>query len=50
IDISKLALSFGGGGHPAASGAEIEGPLSEVQEKVISATINYLKNGDNKFN
>lgn len=50
IDISKLALTFGGGGHPAASGAEIEGLLPEVQEKVISATINYLKNGDNKIN
>jgi phosphoesterase RecJ-like protein len=48
IDISKLALSFGGGGHPAASGAEITGSLAEVQENVISATINYLKNGDNK--
>lgn len=50
IDISKLALSFGGGGHPAASGAEIAGTLDEVQEKVLSATINYLKNGDNKIN
>jgi phosphoesterase RecJ-like protein len=48
FDISKLALSFGGGGHPAASGAEITGSLTEVQEAVISATINYLKNGDNK--
>jgi bifunctional oligoribonuclease and PAP phosphatase NrnA len=48
IDISKLALSFGGGGHPAASGAEISGSLEEVQEKVLTATINYLKNGDNK--
>lgn len=48
IDISKLALTFGGGGHPAASGAEISGTLEEVQEKVITATINYLKNSDNK--
>ncbi len=28
LDISALALSFGGGGHPAASGAEIDGKLS----------------------
>jgi phosphoesterase RecJ-like protein len=47
IDISKLALSFGGGGHPAASGAEITGTLAEVQEKVLSATSIYLKNSDN---
>lgn len=47
LDISKLALSFGGGGHPAASGAEIIGSLAEVQEKVLNATINYVKNGDN---
>lgn len=47
IDISKLALSFGGGGHPAASGAEINGTLVEVQEKVLTATSNYLKNSDN---
>ncbi len=43
IDISKLALSFGGGGHPAASGAEISGTLDEVQQNVLSATINYVK-------
>jgi phosphoesterase RecJ-like protein len=50
VDVSKLALSFGGGGHPAASGVEITGTLAEVQENVLSATINYVKNGDNKNN
>lgn len=50
LDISKLALSFGGGGHPAASGAEINGTLDEVKESVLSATINYVKNSDNKNN
>jgi bifunctional oligoribonuclease and PAP phosphatase NrnA len=48
LDISKLALSFGGGGHPAASGAEIKGTLADVQEMILSATINYVKNSDNK--
>ncbi len=48
LDVSKLALSFGGGGHPAASGAEISGKLEEVQENILSATINYVKNSDNK--
>ncbi|MEI8131348.1 MAG: bifunctional oligoribonuclease/PAP phosphatase NrnA [Leptolinea sp.] len=48
LDLSKLALSFGGGGHPAASGAEISGSLSEIQEKVLTATINFVKMNDNK--
>jgi phosphoesterase RecJ-like protein len=48
LDISKLALSFGGGGHPAASGAEMTGSLSEIQEKVLSATIDYVKKNDIK--
>ena len=38
FDTSKVALSFGGGGHTAASGAEIEGSLEEVQENVLRAT------------
>ncbi len=37
-DVSRIALQFGGGGHPAASGADIVGSLNEVQEKVLSAT------------
>jgi bifunctional oligoribonuclease and PAP phosphatase NrnA len=47
MDVSKLALSFGGGGHPAASGAEISGTLSSIQEKVISSTIDFVKKNDN---
>jgi phosphoesterase RecJ-like protein len=46
-DVSQLATQFGGGGHPAAAGADIPGMLSEVQEKVISATRQLLKNGAN---
>ncbi|HVP20789.1 MAG TPA: bifunctional oligoribonuclease/PAP phosphatase NrnA [Anaerolineaceae bacterium] len=46
-DISQLATQFGGGGHPAAAGADIPGMLDEVQEKVISATRQLLKNGAN---
>lgn len=48
LDVSKLALSFGGGGHPAASGAEIPGTLNEIQEKVLTATIDFVKKNDNK--
>lgn len=35
IDVSQLAKQFGGGGHPAASGADIDGDLVDVQKKVL---------------
>lgn len=38
FDVSKVALSFGGGGHAAASGAEISGSLTEVQAAVLEQT------------
>jgi phosphoesterase RecJ-like protein len=44
INISEIALQFGGGGHPAAAGAEIIGNLEDVQEKVLRATENLLEN------
>jgi len=47
-DVSKLALSFGGGGHPAAAGAEISGTMEEVKDKVLTATKNFLKQNPDK--
>ncbi|GAB4531158.1 MAG: bifunctional oligoribonuclease/PAP phosphatase NrnA [Anaerolineales bacterium] len=38
IDISQLAVSFGGGGHKNAAGAEVDGSLHEVETRVIEAT------------
>jgi phosphoesterase RecJ-like protein len=38
IDVASLAVSFGGGGHAPAAGAEIPGTLAEVEAKVVSAT------------
>lgn len=38
FDVSKIALNFGGGGHKAAAGAEIEGSLKKVQNEVLKAT------------
>ncbi len=43
LDVSHIAMQFGGGGHKAAAGADIEGTLEEVKEKVLSATETYLK-------
>jgi phosphoesterase RecJ-like protein len=38
VDVSRVAQSFGGGGHKAAAGAQIEGPLEDVQNRVLQAT------------
>jgi phosphoesterase RecJ-like protein len=38
LDVSQLAVQFGGGGHAAAAGADIPGSLAEVQERVLGAT------------
>jgi phosphoesterase RecJ-like protein len=37
VDCSKLAESFGGGGHKAAAGAFVPGSLAEAQPKVLDA-------------
>ncbi len=38
FDVSQIALQFGGGGHPFASGADIIGELADVQASVLVAT------------
>jgi phosphoesterase RecJ-like protein len=38
IDVSQIAQSFGGGGHLAAAGAEIQGNLEAVCHQVLLAT------------
>jgi len=37
VDVSAVALDFGGGGHPQAAGFAINGSLFEVREQVIAA-------------
>jgi phosphoesterase RecJ-like protein len=37
FDVAQLAFSFGGGGHPPASGCTIPGALAEVTAQVIPA-------------
>lgn len=34
-DVSKIAVALGGGGHKAAAGARIEGPLEEAKQKLL---------------
>lgn len=42
-DVSDLAFRFGGGGHPAAAGADVTGNLEEVKEQVLRATEELLQ-------
>ena len=37
FDVSAVAFSLGGGGHPAASGCTVPGPLPDVIDRVIPA-------------
>jgi phosphoesterase RecJ-like protein len=43
VDVSQIARQFNGGGHKAASGAELSGTLAEVQERVLAATRKALQ-------
>jgi phosphoesterase RecJ-like protein len=44
LDVSQVALQFGGGGHRAAAGAEIDGPFDVARERVLLATRLILEN------
>jgi len=46
LDISVIAMEFGGGGHAAASGAEILGTMTDVQELVLERTRSLLNGGN----
>ena len=37
LDCSRLAEQFSGGGHKAAAGATLAGPVDEAQRKVLDA-------------
>jgi len=43
VDISGVALQFGGGGHPQAAGCTCNGALPEVKARVLQATITALR-------
>ena len=42
LDVTPLAISFGGGGHPAASGALVAGALDDVCGEVLQRTKAWL--------
>ena len=43
VDVSPIAKFFGGGGHAAAAGADVEGTLEEVQTNVLQKTQETLR-------
>lgn len=55
-DVARVAFALGGGGHPQAAGATIEGPLESAQRRVLTALRELLiptpttptMRGDNK--
>ena len=38
VDVSKIALNIGGGGHKMASGAKLQGTFDEVKSRIIDET------------
>ena len=42
IDVSKIASSFGGGGHKKAAGCNIDLPFSEAKMAIIEEVRKYL--------
>jgi len=43
VDVSKVAETFGGGGHQSASGCSVEGSLSEVTERVVGQLLSACR-------
>lgn len=43
IDVNRIASRFGGGGHPAAAGAELAGDLDRAVTRVVTAVEEYLE-------
>jgi phosphoesterase RecJ-like protein len=43
IDVSVIATRFGGGGHPSAAGAEVEGVLDEVVRQIVQDTNGFVR-------
>lgn len=42
LDVSSIALSFGGGGHQRAAGCSIQSPLAEAKAKTLTAVAGAL--------
>lgn len=43
IDVCKICAQFGGGGHPAASGARVQGSMEVVQQKFLTSVCHEIQ-------
>lgn len=43
VNVSDVCLMFGGGGHPRAAGAQIQGDINQVKDKILKEVRKYLK-------
>ncbi|PWU07829.1 MAG: hypothetical protein C5B47_05530 [Verrucomicrobia bacterium] len=43
IDVCKICAQFGGGGHPAASGARVQGSLATVRQQFLKAICHEIQ-------
>lgn len=43
VNVSDVCLMFGGGGHPRAAGAKIQGTTEQIKTKLVNETKKYLK-------
>ena len=44
LDVARLATQFGGGGHAAAAGAEVQGSMDDVMPHILKVTQGLLVN------
>jgi phosphoesterase RecJ-like protein len=43
VDVAQIAVKFGGGGHAAAAGADVDGLLDDVRRDVVRTTKQMLR-------
>ena len=43
IDVTKIALRFGGGGHKYVAGCVVNGAFDEIKEKVLKAAVEEVE-------
>lgn len=48
FDVSKIAVSMGGGGHKRAAGINIKSPLSEVKDLILTKVVEEFKSYNGK--
>ncbi|HUT24483.1 MAG TPA: DHH family phosphoesterase [Sumerlaeia bacterium] len=43
VDVSRIAASLGGGGHPAAAGFEVKEPFATARDRIVEAVIEGVR-------